>query len=124
MLPGGGFSKRTAARRQRNIRIVLGLLAGVGVGFLPFYLYNLRTPGTHQTTTSAGFGVPSEWRHARHLIMVAGHAVYKAHQRDAVHVLLEDSWHLESFQHGQLATMLEHIEKGVQLAAEDNASLL
>ena len=65
MLPGGGFSKRTAARRQRNIRIVLGLLAGVGAGFLPFYLYNLKTPGTHPTAASAGFGVPSEWRHAR-----------------------------------------------------------
>ena len=113
------------ARRQRNLQLALGVLAGVGVGFLPFYLYDRRS-NTHEApvASSSLFRLPSEWRHARHLIMVAGHAVYKAPQRDAEHVRLEDSWYLESFQHGQLATMLEHIERGVRLAAEDNSSIL
>ena len=56
--------------------------------------------------------------------MVAGHAVYVAPSRSADRIRREDSWFLEPFQHGQLATMLEHIRRGVELAAQDNASLL
>ena len=56
--------------------------------------------------------------------MVAGHAVYVASSRTAADVVKEESWFLESFQHGQLSTMLAHIRRGVELAAADNRSLL
>mmetsp|Transcript_69908 Transcript_69908/g.138523 ORF Transcript_69908/g.138523 Transcript_69908/m.138523 type:complete len:358 (-) Transcript_69908:188-1261(-) len=64
------------------------------------------------------------WAGATHLIMVAGHAVYKAASRTADDVRREESWYLEPFQHGQLGTMITHIRRGVELAAADNASLL
>lgn len=67
---------------------------------------------------------PSEWAHARHLVMVAGHAVYTGASRTAADVVREDSWHLESFQHGQLDTMLGHIRRGIEIASADNGSLL
>lgn len=67
---------------------------------------------------------PDEWASASHLIVVAGHAVYSAASHSAEAVRSEDSWQLESFQRGQLSTMLKHIEKGVALAAADNNSLL
>lgn len=119
MLPGG-LPRRAHARKQRNIKLVVGVLLVVSVGTIPF----LRGAPPASAPVSPTFRLPSEWRHARHLIMVAGHAVYKAPVRDAAHVALEESWHLESFQHGQLTTMISHIERGVQLAAADNASLL
>ena len=36
----------------------------------------------------------------------------------------EDNWILEDFQKGQVGTFMKHIEKGVQLAANDSSSLL
>ena len=56
--------------------------------------------------------------------MVAGHAVYTAANREPHKLNSEDSWFLEPFQHGQLETMLEHIKRGVELAGQDNSSLL
>ena len=62
---------------------------------------------------------------ARHLIIVAGHAIYTdASGRDRGRLALESSWFLEPFQHGQLGTMLAHVERGVALAAADNSSIL
>ena len=88
-----------------------------------------------------------EWSAVRNVIIVAGHAVFTAADHTALKS--EDSWFLETFQHGQcaahtlgpgaalgghlmqpprslrrLSTMLAHIERGVRLAAADNASLL
>lgn len=68
--------------------------------------------------------VPETLKHARHLIIVAGHAVYKVSGRDQKLVYQEPSWFLEPFQHGQLSTMMAHIQQGVALAAADNSSLL
>ena len=67
---------------------------------------------------------PPAWSRARHLIMVAGHAVHTGadHRSDVLHG--EAEWFLEPYQHGQLETMLEHIQRGVTLAAADNDSLL
>lgn len=67
---------------------------------------------------------PRAWAGAEHLIMVAGHAVYTAPSHTPEDVQREASWFLEPFQHGQLATMLAHIRRGVELAAVDNSSLL
>ncbi|KAL1525585.1 hypothetical protein AB1Y20_020439 [Prymnesium parvum] len=120
MLPGAGFSRRVALRRQRHRRIALGLGLGLLVGLVPFYIHR-QQPSAPPPPPHA---LPSEWRHARHLIVVAGHAVYMAPSHDASRVRQEGSWYLESYQHGQLDTMLKHIERGVQLAAADNSSLL
>ena len=61
---------------------------------------------------------PSEGlRLARHLIVVACHAVYTAEDHGHDTLQRETSWFLEPFQHGQLETMLEHIKRGVELAA-------
>lgn len=68
--------------------------------------------------------VPPQWAAATHLIMVAGHAVYTGAAHTRANVESEDSWFLEPFQHGQLATMLNHIKRGVELAGADNSSLL
>lgn len=67
---------------------------------------------------------PREWSGARHLIMVAGHSVYIGASRTAEDVEREENWYLESYQKGQLKTMLSHIRRGTDLAADDNASLL
>ncbi len=67
---------------------------------------------------------PPAWADARHLILVAGHAVYTASSRSAAAIRREENWYLEPYQRGQLATMLEHIKRGVALASSDNASLL
>ena len=68
---------------------------------------------------------PSEGlRLARHLIVVACHAVYTAEDHGHAALQRETSWFLEPFQHGQLETMLEHIKRGVELAAADNRSVV
>lgn len=56
--------------------------------------------------------------------MVAGHSVLTSNDHSAAAVKREDAWFLEPFQKGQLATMLSHIRRGVELAAADNSSLL
>ena len=64
--------------------------------------------------------VPPAWSGASAMVVVAGHAVYMGRGDPGD----EASWLLEPFQHGQLQTMIRHIRRGVELAAEDNASLL
>lgn len=82
-----------------------------------------RSSSTRPTTAMLP-SPPVAWAAATHLIMVAGHAVYMAPSRSEAEVVKEESWWLESFQHGQLSTMLAHIRRGVELAAADNHSLL
>ena len=56
-----------------------------------------------------------------HLVMVAGHAILL----DKDHYLDDGAWVLESFQRGgQVRTFVDHILKGVDIAKEDNHSIL
>jgi hypothetical protein len=67
--------------------------------------------------------VPAAWAPAEHLVVVCGHAVLRTgHSGSSVQD--EASWYLDPFQKGQLPTMLDHIRKGIELAARDNNSLL
>eukprot|EP01102_Stenamoeba_stenopodia_P007741 TRINITY_DN2180_c0_g4_i1.p1 TRINITY_DN2180_c0_g4~~TRINITY_DN2180_c0_g4_i1.p1 ORF type:complete len:323 (-),score=62.89 TRINITY_DN2180_c0_g4_i1:269-1237(-) len=59
-----------------------------------------------------------------HLIIVTGHAIYKGKMFDPESIRDEHNWELLSYQKGQLATYLEHIKVGVELASTDNRSLL
>jgi len=56
------------------------------------------------------------------LIIVGGHSVFIGSDFDKADE--EDSWYLENYQKGQLSTMLQHLRRGVELAAKDNSSLL
>ncbi|KAL6527508.1 hypothetical protein OROGR_016598 [Orobanche gracilis] len=60
----------------------------------------------------------------RNLVMVAGHSVYTSSGCDKVDE--ENAWYLEPYQKhpGQAATFVEHIQKGVEIAANDDGSLL
>ena len=120
-----------ALRRQRlprRITVAVGIASLCGIVFVPFHLGSVTTiapPPERLVPLTAALPDPApEWRRARHLIVVAGHAVYTAAGRDERALSDESSWFLEPFQHGQLSTMLSHIQRGVALAAADNASLL
>jgi hypothetical protein len=56
------------------------------------------------------------------LILVAGHAVYVG--RDLLHPDRDENWFLQPFQKGEPPFYLEHIRKGVELAANDVRSLV
>ncbi|KAL6504825.1 hypothetical protein OROHE_023583 [Orobanche hederae] len=60
----------------------------------------------------------------RNLVMVAGHSVYTGSKCEKVDE--ENAWYLEPYQKhpGQAATFVEHIQKGVEIAANDDVSLL
>lgn len=56
-----------------------------------------------------------------HLVMVAGHAILL----DKNDYLDDSAWVLESFQRGgQVQTFVDHILKGIEIAKEDNQSIL
>jgi hypothetical protein len=64
----------------------------------------------------------SLWKQLENLIVVAGHAVYVADDfRDAAG---DTSWCLQDFQKGEPAAYIEHIQAGINLAAEDHKALL
>ena len=56
------------------------------------------------------------------LVVVAGHAVYSAD--DFERPLDDASWSLQEFQRGEPPFYVEHIRRGVELAAKDEAALL
>ncbi|KAG8389806.1 hypothetical protein BUALT_Bualt01G0016800 [Buddleja alternifolia] len=60
----------------------------------------------------------------RNLVMVAGHSIYTSSSCEKVDK--EDSWYLESYQKhpGQAATFVMHIQKGIEIAANDDDALL
>lgn len=60
----------------------------------------------------------------KNLVMVAGHSVYTSSSCEKVDK--EDAWYLEPYQKhpGQAATFITHIQKGVEIAANDDAALL
>ena len=62
------------------------------------------------------------WQGLRNLVLVAGHAVYVAD--DFENPLADDSWLLQAFQQGEPPFYVEHIRRGVELAAADHQSLL
>lgn len=114
--------------RARTLAIAATLAVTTGsLAYLLLWRSKSSSPCTlHQrhTATAQLLPPPAHYASATHLIMVAGHAVYVASSRTAADVVKEESWFLESFQHGQLSTMLAHIRRGVELAAADNRSLL
>lgn len=65
-----------------------------------------------------------EWKELTTLIMVAGHAIYTGQSWEPEAIANEDNWILEDFQKGQVKTFMKHIERGVELAANDSSSLL
>eukprot|EP00755_Sulcionema_specki_P012796 Sspe_Gene.52305::Locus_28988_Transcript_1_1_Confidence_1.000_Length_768::g.52305::m.52305 len=75
-----------------------------------------RKPPPHHRTFHSSTGKP------RHLIMVAGHAVLTA--TDQSRVEDEESWYLQESQKGQLAVYLKHIQRGVEMAADDQDAVL
>lgn len=67
---------------------------------------------------------PAEWEQLSTLVVVAGHAIFVGPSWRPGDLLEEHNWVLESFQHGQVSTFLKHIEKGVEIAANDTSALL
>lgn len=67
-----------------------------------------------------------EWTSATHAIVVCGHAVYTGGVtlQPTVDAELDEYWTLQSFQQGEGKYFIDHIRSGVELAAEDNSSLL
>jgi hypothetical protein len=62
------------------------------------------------------------WKELKNLILVAGHAIYTAESfNDPTG---DESWLLQPFQKGEPPFYVEHIHKGVELAATDPLSLL
>lgn len=57
-----------------------------------------------------------------HLIIVPGHAVYTA--LDYTRPTADASWFLQDFQRGEPTFYLEHIRRGIELAAQDKRALL
>ncbi|KAL3634809.1 hypothetical protein CASFOL_021863 [Castilleja foliolosa] len=60
----------------------------------------------------------------RNLVMIAGHSVYTSSKCDKVDD--ENAWYLEPYQKhpGQASTFVKHIERGVEIAANDDMALL
>ena len=110
----------------KRVLVATALILVPVIFYLPS-LFTCPTPPQLPPLPVASMTVPttpSPWSDASHLIMVAGHAVLTAAHHTQVSVQSEDAWYLEPFQHGQLKTMLTHIKRGVELASEDNSSLL
>lgn len=62
------------------------------------------------------------WRELENLIIVAGHAIYVASNFN--HPEADSSWFLQDFQKGEARFYIEHIDRGVDLAATEPTSLL
>jgi hypothetical protein len=59
--------------------------------------------------------------HINHLIIVTGHAILL----DKSNYMNDGAWVLESFQKGgQVATFIDHIRKGIEIAKDDDRALL
>ena len=63
-----------------------------------------------------------EWPKLENLVLVACHAVYAAD--DFARPSDDASWSLQEFQRGEPPFYLEHVRRGVELAAEDEGALL
>ncbi|PXF42303.1 hypothetical protein BWQ96_07938 [Gracilariopsis chorda] len=69
-------------------------------------------------------GRPTQLRALTTLVMVAGHAIYTGLHWEPTSLRDERNWMLEPFQQGQVDTFLQHVQRGVQLAANDSSALL
>jgi len=69
-------------------------------------------------------GLPLPGAHLKHLILVAGHAVYVG--KDYSQATRESEWFLESYQkvEGEAASFVEHIRLGVLAAVADPEAML
>lgn len=65
-----------------------------------------------------------DWQQLTTLVMVAGHAIFTGSEWSDDALDDESNWVLESFQKGQVSTFLKHIERGVQITANDSSALL
>lgn len=70
--------------------------------------------------------IESSFAHLRNLVIVAGHAVYKAPSFALTTAMTEGAWFLEPYQQvdGQAASFIEMIERGVKTTATDAHALL
>ena len=123
---GRPFPKLSWRRRHK---VVAAALCAAATLVLPAVLReaeeHMHAAGSSSAAADALLPPPEEaLRRATHLVVVAGHAVFTALDHGGGAVEREASWFLEPFQHGQLTTMIEHIHKGVELAAADNRSLV
>ncbi|ORZ26159.1 hypothetical protein BCR42DRAFT_315609 [Absidia repens] len=60
-----------------------------------------------------------------HAIVVTGHAMYMGPNDNELTALHDESqWILESYQHGQVNTFLNHIQKGIDMLLSDPQALL
>lgn len=69
-------------------------------------------------------GRPAHLRALTTLVMVAGHAIYTGLHWEPASLRDERNWLLEPFQRGQVQTFLQHVQRGVQIAANDSSALL
>lgn len=66
-----------------------------------------------------GSDIPKE--DINHLVIVTGHAILL----DNENYMKDDAWFLEPYQRGgQVQTFIDHVLKGVEIARQDNRSLL
>lgn len=59
-----------------------------------------------------------------HLIIVPGHAIHRCKSRKALVSNEENCWTLLPYQRGQVGCFLEHLNKAVELAAQDPTAML
>ena len=126
-----GSKHQRILRRPRMVIVATGVAFLIALGLLIHLAMPAcpaSAPGRWQPAHRPGQGAlapaPALWRGSTHLVLVAGHAVFTGASRSASSIQSEASWYLEPFQRGQLVTMLQHIQRGVAIAASDNASLL
>lgn len=137
---------RSLSFRSRRIILVLAFLALFLFAICclralaPFlslrnvFCHNLLTPASASintttvldrlTAATAESGKRSSLRHLTTLVLVAGHAIFTGTRWDMSSLSNEQNWILEPFQKGQVRTFLRHIQRGVELAANDTSALL
>lgn len=89
---------------------------------LPLYESHYRMMSSYRKFEMGSESYP--FAKLKNLVMVAGHSVYTSSSCEKVDK--EDAWFLESYQKhkGQAATFVSHIQRGVEIAENDNGALL
>lgn len=140
---GIGIAKRSRKPKKNLLRMIKSLgnriqhyfklhplllfLICLSIGILVLFLFSVYNGDVRMMSTyrAAEGNVDSyPFAYLRNLVMVAGHSIYTSSSCDKVEK--EDAWYLEPYQKhpGQAATFVTHIEKGVEIAATDDAALL
>lgn len=114
--------------KARTCRTQLVVAAVVFVLLQYRDLLHAHAPGVLRRSFSRDALPPGEnpWGALDHLVVVCGHAVLTTHAAlTPESVLHDDAWALEAFQRGgQVAAFVEHIAKGIDVAAQDARALL